>query len=125
MGETLEQRESDQTFDVIRTQLQDGLANLSNSVVANSKELIIAYEPVWAIGTGILPSVNDVENINKNIHEILIEKYNTNTKFKILYGGSVKSVNAYQYLRSELIDGVLIGGASLITEEIDNIINFK
>ncbi len=77
--------------------------------------LVVAYEPVWAIGTGLTASVEDIEEVHRSIRERLDSK--------ILYGGSVNAANAKEILESSFVDGVLVGGASLVAEEFYKIIN--
>jgi triosephosphate isomerase (TIM) len=123
MGETLEQRESDKTFDVIDTQITEGLKGLSSDQMAN---VVIAYEPIWAIGTGKTASpeqANDVHAfIRKRISELFDATVAENTS--ILYGGSVKPSNATDLLGRKDIDGALVGGASLKAEDFKGIINY-
>jgi len=104
IGETLKEKESNKTNEVLAKQLQESIPDSSNS-----NNTIIAYEPVWAIGTGLIPSF---EEINKT-HEF-IKNYNPKlNNYKILYGGSVKADNAKEIVSLSNVDGVLIGGASL------------
>lgn len=115
VGETLEQREMQQTEEVLRAQIERGLAWLSAKQVG---EMVIAYEPVWAIGTGKSSSPQEanltIQGIRKHIQEI----YDTMTaqQIRIQYGGSVNAENIRQYLDQSDIDGALVGGASLSVE---------
>lgn len=111
VGETLEERESGKTFDVVKTQLVEGLKNLS---VATDK-IIIAYEPVWAIGTGKTATPQDAEEVCKFVRETMKELYGEDfaENVLVLYGGSVKADNASDIMAQADIDGVLVGGASL------------
>ena len=113
IGETLEEKEKGKTNDVLVSQLKEGVPETSTS-----KNTIIAYEPVWAIGTGFTPTLDE---INKT-HEF-IKNHNEKFKnYKILYGGSVKASNAKEITFLQNVDGVLIGGASLKTDEFAKII---
>ena len=113
VGETLEEKESGKTNNVIKKQLEQGLSNYSNS-----SNTVIAYEPVWAIGTGITPSLEEIDIAHKFIRES-DKRFN---KFKIIYGGSVKGSNAKEIIALSNVDGALIGGASLKSEEFNSII---
>ncbi len=107
VGETLEERESNTTFKVIEEQLSVGLKNLP----ANKAHLLlIAYEPVWAIGTGKVATAEQAEEVHAFIRGKLTQNANETV---ILYGGSVKPDNIDSLLRKENIDGALVGGASL------------
>src|ERR1700687_892258 len=102
IGETQHQRDAGQTLDICRGQL-----NLSLPDAARSDNLVVAYEPVWAIGTGLTPTVGDVEQIHRFIRELLIARFNREgAKIRILYGGSVKPSNA-----AELMAGAHGNGA--------------
>ena len=94
---------------------------IKNSVpnVANSENLIIAYEPIWAIGTGLTPSMQEIAEIH-NFIKNEIKDFNNN---KVLYGGSVNSSNCKEILSLKNVDGVLIGGASINIEEFNKIIS--
>jgi len=109
IGETQAQRDAGQTLDVCRGQLTGSLPD-----TATSGNLVVAYEPVWAIGTGLTPTVGDVEQIHKFIRELLIVRFNgEGAKMRILYGGSVKPSNARELMAVANVNGALIGGASL------------
>jgi triosephosphate isomerase (TIM) len=109
IGETLAQRDLGQTLEVCRTQLGGSLPDGSRA-----DNLVVAYEPVWAIGTGLTPTVADVEQIHKFIRDFLIEKFNgEGAGMRILYGGSVKPSNAKELMAVANVNGALIGGASL------------
>lgn len=112
IGETLEERESGQLQSVISTQLFDGLAGLIDREVS---DLIIAYEPVWAIGTGKTATPFQAEEVHELIRALVAERFGSNSaeKVRILYGGSVKPSNAKELLALPNIDGALVGGASL------------
>jgi triosephosphate isomerase len=109
IGETLEQRDAGQTLDICRGQLNASLPD-----AARADNLVVAYEPVWAIGTGLTPTTADVEQIHRFIRDILIARYNAEgTKMRILYGGSVKPSNAGELMAVANVNGALVGGASL------------
>jgi triosephosphate isomerase len=111
VGETLAEREADQTFNVIETQLSLGLKNLPLEL---APLLMIAYEPVWAIGTGKTATSEQAEEV----HAFIRQKLSLNAdKTIILYGGSVKSDNIDSLLAKENIDGALVGGASLKAQD--------
>jgi len=121
IGETQEQRESGETLSVIETQLQQGLVGLSGESITH---LAIAYEPVWAIGTGLNATPEQAVKIHKYIRKFLFESQGFSKKngVRILYGGSVTPENCKELLREEEIDGALVGGASLNFESFYAII---
>ena len=103
------------------------LASQINSLPTNFKfkNIIIAYEPVWAIGTGKVPSLNQINNIHSKIRLLLAKKigHNNSNKISILYGGSVNAQNASEILNLSQVDGVLVGGASLKVPDFSKIID--
>ena len=103
---------------VLRKQLK------SLPVKPNYKNLIIAYEPVWAIGTGLTPSLSEINEIHSSIRSILKSKLDFSNKVSILYGGSVNANNANEILSLENVDGALVGGASLKATEFSKIIDY-
>ena len=111
-GESLEQRELGVTMDWIRLQIKSDLAGVAASDVAN---LVIAYEPIWAIGTGKTATSDQAEEVCKGIRELIAEMYDDATaeSVRIQYGGSMNAGNAAELLAKPNIDGGLIGGASL------------
>ena len=115
-GETEEDRHAGRTHDVIEAQLRAGLAG---AAFDSSESLVIAYEPVWAIGTGMTPSIDDAENVNRTIRSLVASLYDPPfaSGVRILYGGSMKPGNAASFIASPEIDGGLIGGASLSTDD--------
>jgi triosephosphate isomerase (TIM) len=121
IGETLEQRKSSEVEKVLSTQLQCVLNSLTED---EAKLLVIAYEPVWAIGTGLAATSNQVQDVHAYIRKIVsgfdIELAKT---IKIVYGGSLKPSNAKEILGLEDVDGGLIGGASLKSDDFAEIIN--
>lgn len=112
VGETLEEREAEQTLTVVRTQLEGALAGVKKKDADN---LVIAYEPVWAIGTGRTASPAMAQEVHRAIRDILVEQLGAAAanRIRILYGGSMKAENASELLAEADIDGGLIGGASL------------
>ena len=113
IGETLEQKEKGITNTVLEEQLMNSIP--SSSTFENT---IIAYEPVWAIGTGLTPTIDEIDETHRFIRSHN-DKFN---KYKILYGGSVKASNAKEITDLANVDGALIGGASLKSEEFTKII---
>lgn len=118
VGETLEEREQGSTMQVVGQQLSAGLEGLSSS-----DSLAIAYEPVWAIGTGVTATPEEAQEIHAQIRELLADRFGSEGReLRIQYGGSVKSKNAADLLAMPDIDGALIGGASLKATEFRKII---
>ncbi|WP_405315228.1 triose-phosphate isomerase [Faecalibacillus faecis] len=124
VGETLEEREAGKTAEIITNQTKLALEGLSNEQVENT---IIAYEPIWAIGTGKTATSEDANNSIKEIRNKIAEIYGQNTASRVIiqYGGSVKSSNAKELFSTSDIDGGLVGGASLKAEEFSKIVNFE
>jgi triosephosphate isomerase len=116
VGELLAERESGKTNDVIRTQFDGSLAGLSADQMAKT---VIAYEPVWAIGTGKVATPEQAEEVHKELRKIIAARYNAATAeaVRIQYGGSVKASNAAELLAQPNVDGALVGGASLKADE--------
>jgi triosephosphate isomerase (TIM) len=109
IGETQSHRDAGQTLDICRSQLQGSLPE-----GARADNLIVAYEPVWAIGTGLTPTAKDVEQIHQFIRQALSARFNQEgAGMRILYGGSVKPSNARELMGVANVNGALIGGASL------------
>ena len=123
VGETLEQREAGKAVDIITKQTELALQGLSNEQVENT---IIAYEPIWAIGTGKTATSEDANNSIKEIRNKISEIYGEETAQNVIiqYGGSVKSSNAKELFNMSDIDGGLVGGASLKAEEFSKIVNY-
>ena len=123
VGETLEQREAGKAVDVITKQTELALEGLNNEQVENT---IIAYEPIWPIGTGKTATSEDANNAIKEIRNKISEIYGEETASKVIiqYGGSVKSSNAKELFNMSDIDGGLVGGASLKAEEFSKIVNY-
>ena len=124
VGETLEERENGKTIEKITKQTELALEGLSNEQV---EKTIIAYEPIWAIGTGKTATKEDANSSIKEIRNKIGEMYGQNVASRviILYGGSVKSTNAKELFEMSDIDGGLIGGASLNVEEFSKIVNYE
>ena len=122
VGETLEQRESDETEQVIETQIRGSLAGLDKVQAAG---IVIAYEPVWAIGTGKTASPEQAEAVHAFIRSLLGKMFSTDIagQMRIQYGGSVKPNNAAELLGQANIDGALVGGASLNADDFIAIID--
>ena len=112
VGETLEEREQEKTVEVIKKQLQEGLKGITNESL---EKIIIAYEPVWAIGTGKTATPEQAEEIHKFIRDWICDNYSLDIseEVRIIYGGSVKGSNAKELMGQKDIDGALVGGASL------------
>jgi triosephosphate isomerase len=109
IGETQKQRDAGQTLEICRGQLTGSLPD-----GARADNLVVAYEPVWAIGTGVTPTVQDVEQIHGFIRQLLIARFNgEGARIRILYGGSVKPSNAAELMAVANVNGALVGGASL------------
>ncbi|MFT5750093.1 MAG: triosephosphate isomerase [Ancylomarina sp.] len=121
IGEVLEERQSEKHFDVVKSQIADGLFHLSTE---DFGKVILAYEPVWAIGTGVTASTDQAQEMHAFIRKTLVEKYGKQVAddCSILYGGSCKPSNAKELFSSEDVDGGLIGGASLVAEDFMGII---
>ncbi len=124
VGETLEQREKGKAIEVITTQTKLALEGLTEEQVKNT---IIAYEPIWAIGTGKTATSEDANESIKAIRNKIQEIYGQNVANRVIiqYGGSVKSKNAKELFEMSDIDGGLVGGASLEPEEFAKIVNYK
>ena len=112
VGELLAEREASQTNDVVSRQLKNGLAGLSDEKVS---AVTIAYEPVWAIGTGLTATPQQAQEVHDFIRKLLVDTYNEKLaeEIRIQYGGSVKPNNAAELMAQPDIDGLLVGGASL------------
>lgn len=124
VGETLKQREAGAAFDVVSAQVKGCLKDLESR---NLDDLIIAYEPVWAIGTGKTATSRDANEVIGFIRKQLIELCGNDMaeKTRILYGGSVKSSNIKELMNMSEIDGALVGGASLDAKEFSGIVKFN
>jgi len=114
VGETREEREAGRTLDVVKKQLQGSIP-----VDSNSHNLVVAYEPVWAIGTGLTPTAGDVAEVHGLIREELKRLVGKadHARIRVLYGGSVKPSNAVELMGVENVNGALVGGASLVAAD--------
>jgi len=122
-GETLEQRESGVTIDHITTQIKNAFRNVSIDL---AKKAIIAYEPIWAIGTGVVATSDQAEEVCASIRGCISEIYDEETAevISILYGGSVSAANVKELFKKPNIDGGLVGGVSL-KPEFGDVVNYK
>ncbi|MDO5717853.1 MAG: triose-phosphate isomerase [Tissierellia bacterium] len=122
-GETLVEREADLHKDKIKTQIETDLEGVTAEQCA---EMVIAYEPIWAIGTGRTASSSDAYEIIAFIRELIKDKYGDEVanKIRILYGGSVNPENIGEFMEIEEIDGALVGGASLDVMSFNALVNF-
>ena len=109
VGETLSEREENKTLDTVSSQIKEGLTGINSA-----QELLIAYEPVWAIGTGKTATPEQAQEVHAHIRQLLIEQFGESAvEIPILYGGSVKPANIEALLKQRDINGGLVGGASL------------
>ena len=122
IGETLEEREANETLEVVKRQLLGGLEGVDTDGLSN---VVVAYEPVWAIGTGKTATPEMAQEVHGSIRSLLTEKYGEAAaeKVRILYGGSMKPSNAAELLAQTDIDGGLIGGASLDSKSFCELID--
>ena len=120
-GEVLSEREADKHFLMVRRQLEEGLFSLTEEQM---DKIVVAYEPVWAIGTGLTASPDQAQEMHKYIRDLVKEKYGNNCakKLPILYGGSCKPSNAAEIFSKPDVDGGLIGGAALKKEDFTAIV---
>ena len=123
VGENLDQREKEEQYAVVKEQLVGGLADIS---AADAAKLVIAYEPVWAIGTGKTATPEQAEDMCEYIRNTMEELYNEEVADAVIiqYGGSVKPANATDIMNMSNIDGALVGGASLKANDFIEIIDF-
>ena len=123
VGEHLEEREKGITSDIVSSQVKEAFKGLSE---AEAKKVVIAYEPVWAIGTGKTATPQDADDVHKTIRDTLKSIYNDGVAegMIILYGGSVNEKNADDLLNMPNIDGALVGGASLVADKFARIVNY-
>jgi len=124
IGELKEERESGETFDVCNTQLTKGLKDVS---AEEMKKIVIAYEPVWAIGTGLTATPEVAQETHAYIRSWFVENYSQAVADDVIiqYGGSVNDKNVDELMACPDIDGALVGGASLKGDSFSAIINFK
>ena len=124
IGETLEEKEADKTLTVIEKQVKEGLAGISSGEM---EKVVIAYEPVWAIGTGKTATPEQAQEVHQFIRGMLAQVFDEGIAkgIRILYGGSVKPDNVDQLMSQKDIDGALVGGASLKADSFARIVQFK
>ncbi|PLX39902.1 MAG: triose-phosphate isomerase [Deltaproteobacteria bacterium] len=124
VGETLEERESGEAFKVVTRQLELGLAGISPKLISR---VVIAYEPVWAIGTGKTASASEAQEVHSHIRKVIsrLGGDSISKEVRILYGGSVNDKNAASLLGEKDIDGALVGGASLVAQKFASIAGFR
>lgn len=124
VGETLDERESGQTFKIVAEQVRSGLAGVG---AADMEKMILAYEPVWAIGTGKTATTKQAQEVHAFIRNLVAEIYEKDIadQLRILYGGSVKPDNIDALMAQEDIDGALVGGAALNAESFGRIVHFQ
>lgn len=122
-GETLEEREADQAKSKVKTQID---ADFEGIDAAEFENIVIAYEPIWAIGTGKTASADDAEEMCAYIRELIKENFGEEAaeKVRIQYGGSVKPDNVSEIMSKENIDGALVGGASLEADSFSQLVNY-
>jgi len=123
VGESLEQREAGITESLVESQVRKGLENIS---LKEAETLVLAYEPIWAIGTGKTASSEDAEKVISHIRRVLDDMFGpeTGAKVRIQYGGSVKPDNIKELMQKPNIDGALVGGASLKADSFSKIVCF-
>jgi triosephosphate isomerase len=120
-GEELQQRQNGNYFDIIQNQLEMGVLSLSTELI---KKVTLAYEPVWAIGTGVTASTDQIQEIHQFIRNLISQRFDEtiSNSIRILYGGSVKPTNAVEIFNLADVDGGLIGGASLKFADFQSIV---
>lgn len=124
IGETEIQRDEEKTFTILDKQVSDGLKGLDSDALS---DLVIAYEPVWAIGTGKTAKVDQVRQVHEYLRSLIGKLYSTTfaDQTRLLYGGSVKPENVQELMGIEDVDGALVGGASLDAKKFINIIKYN
>lgn len=122
-GETLEQREANETKNVVKVQVEKGLANVDVNVLS---DVVVAYEPIWAIGTGKTATSEEANEVITYIREVIAAMFDdvVSEKVRIQYGGSVKPANVSEIMNMSDIDGALVGGASLKADDYTQLVNF-
>ncbi len=120
VGESLAQRDAAETLDVVGNQLAGSIPEQSNG-----ENLVVAYEPIWAIGTGKVPTLDQIQEVHDFIRESLVKRFGNEagTSIRLLYGGSVKPENAADIFAVSNVDGALVGGASLKAVDFSAIVN--
>ena len=123
IGETLKERERGKTFEIVKDQL---LSALKGILLTGADKLVIAYEPVWAIGTGLTATPDQAQEVHSYLRQLLVERLGKVAEnIRILYGGSVKPENIFELMEKEDIDGALVGGASLKASTFLKIIHYS
>jgi len=124
IGESETQRGEEKTFSILDKQVSDGLKDLGSDEL---KDLVLAYEPVWAIGTGKTASIDQVDAVHQYLRSLVEKLFSKDfsSQIRILYGGSVNPENVKNLMGIEDVDGALVGGASLDAEKFINIIKYK
>jgi len=121
VGETIDERKEGRLEEVVRRQMLEGLAGVSESVAP--EKLVVAYEPVWAIGTGLTAGPKEILDAHALVRSLLKEKFGQKAfEMRIQYGGSVKPENASEILSLDNVDGVLVGGSSLSADSFSKIV---
>jgi len=122
-GETLEQRDAERTKDVVKEQVEKGLAGVDKAALV---KVVIAYEPIWAIGTGKTATSSQANEVIKYIRKVVADMFDAElaAKVRIQYGGSVKPANVAEIMNESDIDGALVGGASVKPESYLGLVNF-
>lgn len=119
IGESLEQRNAGDALPVIRAQLENSVPGSSTA-----KNLVVAYEPIWAIGTGVIPTMEQIAEVHATLRKDLVSRFGAaGEEISLLYGGSVKPGNAAEIFGLPNVDGALVGGASLKVEDFSPIIS--
>ena len=121
IGETLDEYKKNKTKSILRRQINNFVRGNKINIAKQSKKIILAYEPVWAIGTGLVPSTSELNNVFKFIRDTINKLDKKYSSIKILYGGSVTPDNASLLMKTNFMDGLLIGGASLIPKKFIDI----
>ena len=123
VGETLEQRDAGRALEVVETQIRESLARVPSD---QAEQVVVAYEPVWAIGTGRTATPEIAQQVHEQIRKRLVEQFGeAGNRIRIQYGGSVKPETVYDLMQQPDIDGALVGGASLDPEAFARIVHFK
>lgn len=112
VGETKHQRDAGEALKIVEKQISESI-----SLDINAGRIVLAYEPVWAIGTGLVPVKQDIEAMHRHIRELLKHRFTDGAGIRILYGGSVKPSNALEIMSIAEVNGALVGGASLKVED--------
>ena len=120
IGETLEQRKTGRVHEVLGSQLENGLSGVSRDIAADN--LVVAYEPVWAIGTGEVAQNEDIAQAHAFVREKMNDLLQNGNEIRVLYGGSVKAENCTEIISLDNVDGVLVGGASLRGDSFTQIV---